>query len=84
MKVKDIDFIKVAATIDNKDAVDAILSLGYLKEDTVSLFVDRIDQLKEAESLKLVVSTKQDLELVPGWRDLLRIPSHFNTRFFDK
>jgi hypothetical protein len=50
MRIDDLDLDKLAARLPSKEAVDAILSLGYLRKDTLSIFKDQIDYLKHVES----------------------------------
>lgn len=49
--IHEQDFFKLAASIPNKEAVDAILSLGFLKKETLSIFTQNIDYLKYVESM---------------------------------
>jgi hypothetical protein len=51
MKIHDIDTEKLAAKMPSKEAIDAILSLGYLRKDTLSIFKDQLEYLKQVESM---------------------------------
>jgi len=45
------DWVKIAASVPNKEAIDTILSLGYLKKDTLTAFYNNIDHLKYVEGV---------------------------------
>ena len=47
----ELDFIKIASKVPDAEAVDAILSLGFLDKNTMSFFVEQLSYLRHAESL---------------------------------